>query len=175
VKIRELARDELDLLWSIDRSEVIDHIYYHRNGALVLVPEHFDMQGWPQGEAESFMPLLVDCYDRGGTFWGAFDCTRLVGAAVLESEFIGSERDQLQLVFLHVSRSFRRSGLGRTLFGMAVEKARSLGARRLYISATPSHNTITFYLTLGCVVTQEVDARLFELEPEDIHLEYTIP
>jgi hypothetical protein len=49
-----------------------------------------------------------------------------------------------------------------------------MGARRLYISATPSENTVGFYTHLGCVITREVDPALFELEPEDIHLEYAI-
>jgi GNAT superfamily N-acetyltransferase len=172
--IRELARDEVELVWTIDRSEVIDHVYYHRDGELVLEAEHYDLQGWPPGVAEGFMPHLLDCYDRGGTFWGAFEADRLVGAAVLESEFIGREKDQLQLKFLHVGWPHRGRGLGRRLFAMAVEQACCLGARRLYVSATPSQNTVEFYRHLGCVVTQEVDARLFELEPEDIHLEYSI-
>jgi len=56
-----------------------------------------------------------------------------------------------------------------------VAKARELGARRLYISATPSENTVRFYLRRGCRVTDEVDAALFDLEPDDIHLELGIP
>ena len=56
------------------------------------------------------------------------------------------------------------------LFEKAVAKARETNARKLYISATPSENTINFYINMGCVVTQEIDEALFELEPEDIHL-----
>jgi len=97
-----------------------------------------------------------------------------IGAAVLESKFIGPNKDQLQLKFLHVSRAYRRQGLGRQLFELAKAKAQERGARRLYISATPSENTINFYLRLGCTVTQEPDPELFELEPEDIHLEYEV-
>jgi predicted N-acetyltransferase YhbS len=88
---------------------------------------------------------------------------------------MGRERDQLQLKFLHVGRRHRQAGLGRALFEKAVARARELGARRLYISSTPSENTVRFYLRRGCRVTDEVDAALFELEPEDIHLEFDIP
>jgi hypothetical protein len=70
---RELTRDEVELVWSIDRSEVIDNIYYYENGALVLKPEHYDMKGWPRGEAEKYTPILLDCFDRGGWFYGIFD------------------------------------------------------------------------------------------------------
>jgi predicted N-acetyltransferase YhbS len=175
VIIRELERHEIRGVWSLDRAEVIDNVYYHEGGRLVLKPEHYDMDGWPPGEPEQYGPILLGCFDRGGTFYGAFDGQTLVGAVVLESKLIGRAGDQLQLKFLHVSRSYRKARLGRTLFEKAVAKARELGARRLYISSTPSENTVQFYLHLGCQVTEEVDEELFELEPQDIHLEFDIP
>jgi len=172
--IRTLQRDEIHLLWQIDRREIIENIFYLRNGELVLVPEHFDMQGWPPGEAEYYTLILTDCYDRGGIFWGAFEDEQIVGAAILENKFIGSKHDTLQLKFLHVSRDQRKHGLGSKLFHLAVEKAKSLGASKLYISATPSENTINYYMRLGCVPATEIDPELFTLEPEDVHLEYKI-
>jgi predicted N-acetyltransferase YhbS len=168
---RELARDEIDLIWSIDRAEVIDRVYTLRDGALVLVPEHYDMAGWPPGEGEKYGPILRDCFDRGGWFCGVFDGAALVGVAILESQFIGVDRDQLQLKFLHVSRAYRGQGVGRDLFRQAMAVARGRGARRLYVSATPSEHTIDFYLRQGCRVTPDPDPELFALEPEDIHLE----
>ena len=174
MRIRELDRAQVSEVWSIDRAEVVDRVYRHEGDELVLKPEHCDIKGWPPGEPESYGPILLDCFDRGGTFYGAFDGETLVGTSVLESHFIGPARDQLQLKFLHVSRRHRQTGLGRTLFEKAVARARELGARRLYISATPSENTVHFYLNRGCRVTDEVDAALFKLEPEDIHLEFDI-
>jgi GNAT superfamily N-acetyltransferase len=64
--------------------------------------------------------------------------------------------------------------VGRALFEKVVARARRLGAHRLYISSTPSENTVRFYLRLGCGPTKDVDAALFELEPDDIHLEFAI-
>ncbi len=175
MKIRELERQEVRDIWSIDRSEVVDKVYHCEDNELVLKPDHYDIQGWPPGTPERDGPILLDCFDRGGTFYGAFDGETLIGVAVLESHFIGREKNQLQLKFLHVSRRHRQAGLGRTLFERAVAKARELGAGRLYISATPSENTVRFYLRRGCRVTDDVDAALFELEPADIHLELDIP
>ena len=174
MEIRELNRDEIEQIWQIDRREVIDAIYYWIDGQLVLRPEHYDMQGWPPGEAEKYTPILLDSFDQGGIFFGAFEQGRLIGAAVLENEFIGQPRDQLQLSFLHVSRDDRGKGVGRRLFKLAEERAKKIGARRLYISATPSEHTVNFYLRLGCVVTAHPDPGLFAREPEDIHLEYSI-
>ena len=173
--IRELKREEVPEIWTINRAEVIENVYHHERGALVLKPEHYDMQGWPPGEAEAYGPILLDCFDRGGTFYGAFEDGTLVGVAVLESRFIGRREDQLQLKFLHVSRGCRKKGLGRMLFEKSVAKARALGALLLYVSSVPSENAVDFYLHMGCRVTEEVDPALFELEPGDIHLEYLIP
>ena len=137
----------------------------------MLKPEHYDMQGWPHGEAELYTPILLDCFDRGGWFHGLFDGDLLVAAVVLESKFIGPHKDLLQLKALHVSCAYRGHGLGRQLFELARTKARALGAKGLYISATPSEHTVQFYMRLGSTLTPTPDPDLFALEPEDIHLE----
>jgi predicted N-acetyltransferase YhbS len=144
VKIRALERREIHDIWSIDRTEVIDRVYYRRGNELASRRERHDVKGWPPGEPERDGPTLLDCFDHGGTLYGAFDAETLIGAAVLESRFIGKAKDQLQLKFLHVSSRHRRMGLGSALFEKAVARARELGARRLYISSTPSENTVHF-------------------------------
>jgi len=174
MNIRILRREDIPLIWQIDRREIVENIYYLTNGKLVLKPDYFDIQGWPPGEAGLYTHLLRDCYDRGGSFWGAFDHQVLVGVAILENNFIGSRQDTLQLKFLHVSRDFRKQGIATALFKLAVDKARTLGANKLYISATPSEHTINYYLRLGCVLATELDPELFKLEPEDIHPEFLI-
>lgn len=171
IRGRTLTRDEVKHVWTIDRSEVIDAVYHLESGSLVLRREHYNMRGWPPGEAERYTPHLETCYDQGGWFYGLFDDGELIGVVVLGNRFLGRSRDQLQLKFLHLSRSYRGMGLGKQLFELAMDEARKRGAKRLYISATPSEHTIDFYLRLGCTVTAEPDPELLELEPEDIHLE----
>jgi len=173
-KIRELTKDEIERVWEIDRREIIEGIYYFREGELILEEEYYDMGGWPPGESELYTPILEECFERGGTFYGTFEGDTLVGAVILETKFIGHKKDQLQLKFLHVSSGFRKQGLGVFLFEKAIEKAKSLGASKLYISATPSQNTVNFYLKRGCVLAEDINRDLFDLEPEDIHLEYSI-
>jgi predicted N-acetyltransferase YhbS len=174
IRGRKLSRDEINDIWTIDRSEVIEAVYYLEQGRLVLQPEYYDMSGWPPGEAEHYTPILEACYDEGGWFYGLFEHNRLIGVAVLAGRFIGKNKDQLQLKFLHLSRAYRGRGLGKHLFNLAAAEAQKRGAHRLYISATPSEHTIGFYLGLGCRLATELDAALFELEPEDIHLEYAL-
>jgi predicted N-acetyltransferase YhbS len=172
--VRPLLREEIALIWNIDRTEVIENIYHLKDGKLVLRPQHIEVPGWPSGEPEKYTPILLDCFDRGGWFHGAFDEKALIGAVVLENRFIGRHKDQLQLKFLHVSCSYRNRGLGAKLFELAKATASERGATRLYISATPSENTVNFYSRLGCSVATELDPELLELEHEDIHLELEI-
>src|SRR5271167_1763108 len=83
---RKLLRQEVEQVWSIDRSEVTDNVYRLENGDLVLRPEHHDLSGWPPGEADQYTPILLDCFDRGGWFHGLFDRSQLVAVVVLDSE-----------------------------------------------------------------------------------------
>ena len=67
---RELNKNEVNLIWTIDRSEIINNVYYYKDGALVLKPEHYDIRGWPAHGPEEYTPLLSDCMERGGWFFG---------------------------------------------------------------------------------------------------------
>ena len=174
LEIRKLTQLELPLIWTINRAEVIDGIYHLRDGKLVLEPEHFDAPGWHPDTPKHYHPHLEDCFARGGHFWGAFNGEKLIGVATLEEKFIGSKKDTLQLKFLHASNGYRKQGLGRRLFSVAAEQARDMGAAKMYISSTPSENTVHFYFHLGCQLAEEIDPELFALEPEDIHLEYRL-
>ena len=56
------------------------------------------------------------------------------------------------------------------LFEQACAVARTWGAALLYVSATPTENTVNFYLRRGCRLASTPDLELFAQEPEDIHL-----
>jgi GNAT superfamily N-acetyltransferase len=167
---RTLDRSEIELIWTIDRREFIDNIYRLEDGVLRLEPHNFDVPGWPP-DTLAMSPLLYESFDRGATFFGAFDAGALVGVTTLDTLWRGPQRDLLQLEFMHVSRDYRGQGVGARLFEQAREAARARGARGLYISATPTENTIHFYQGRGSVLIDTPDSELFAREPEDIHLE----
>ena len=170
INYRLLNRDELPAIWKIDRREIVNNIYYYRPDGLELIEEFYNVPGWPPGEPEQYGPMLGECYQNGGWFWGAFEADRLVGTAILTGIFCKSGQSRLQLLFLHVSRGYRHTGIGRTLFESAVKEARHRQAKEMVISATPSENTIHFYLIRGCIVDPHPDPDMLQLEPEDIHL-----
>ena len=41
-----LSRQQLDRLWEIDRSEIIDTLYKLDNGRLQAYPQYYDVRGW---------------------------------------------------------------------------------------------------------------------------------
>lgn len=174
MEYRLLSREEIERLNEIDRSEIIEKLYYIKDGQLELKDEFYDVKNewWIHEEVEKILlPRLRDLFDRGGTVIGAFDGAKIAGMVALESKWIGIEKDQLKLDILFVSKIYRKAGVGRQLMNLAMEKAREQGAKKLYISATPSKNTVDFYMSLGAIPATEIDQELFKLEPEDIHLE----
>ena len=174
MRLRRMTRDELELIWTIDRSEVHHHTYELREGQLVRTPKYFEIPGWRPGAVEKETPALFDCFDRGGTFLGVFDAESLIGIGVLESARVGRASDQMQLAYVYVSRVYRGRGVGTQLFDAAVSFAREAGANALYVSATPTENTVDFYLNRGCVLAPEPDQSLLAAEPDDIHLLYPL-
>ena len=171
MEIRTLRRNEIEKVRNITRNEVVEQVYYLIDGKLVLKDEFYDMKGWNAAELDRSIARLYDICDRNGVLLGAFFGNRLIGVSVLESEFIGENKDQLQLYFHQIDSNFRHKGVGGRLFRKVVMEAKELGAKSLYISATPSKNTIGFYLHMGCRLVSKVNPELYVLEPKDIHLE----
>jgi GNAT superfamily N-acetyltransferase len=154
MQLRLLDRAETERIWTIDRSETHDEIYVLRDGALKLVPNHFEMTGWHPATIEQDTQRLRDADLR----IGAFDGERLAGVAVLEGE---------RLFYLHVDAAYRGRGVGTALFAAAAERL-----PRMVISATPTRNTVDFYLARGCVLDPEPDPAQVAAEPDDIQLVY---
>jgi GNAT superfamily N-acetyltransferase len=102
---------------------------------------------------------------------GAFAGDRLAGIAVLDGRRIGSSLDTLDMYLLHTSNGYRGRGIGEALVGLVRQRATELGASRLYVSSTPSTNSVNFYQRRGFGLASHVDPELFALEPDDIHME----
>jgi hypothetical protein len=64
---RLLKREEVQLIWTIDRSEVHHDVYELRRGQLVRTPRYFEIPGWRPDALETETPVLLDCFDRGGS------------------------------------------------------------------------------------------------------------
>ncbi|EUJ31100.1 GNAT family N-acetyltransferase [Listeria cornellensis] len=168
MEFKWLVRDELSQLKDIDRKEFVGEVYYVRNQTLRLVKEYYDIEGWLESELTIYVQRLESLFDRDGIIIGAYEQDVLVGLVSLESYLIDGKTMKLDM--LYVSHDYRGKGLGRRLIDIIAQEATELGAKELYISATPVRNTVDFYLRLGAELANPPDIYLFELEPLDIHL-----
>jgi GNAT superfamily N-acetyltransferase len=113
---------------------------------------------------DSWNPLL----QSGGVLLGAFDGDRLVGFAIYQPSIA---EGLANFAVLHVTRTHRREGIGRELSNEVIRLARADGAKRLYVSATPTRATVDFYMKQGFEPLATPHERMLALEPDDIHLE----
>lgn len=167
---QRLAPDEFGELASIDRSEAIDAHYVLAAGVLRLVPVPVDVPGWFPDEVAGYVTRLHGVDRAGGLVVGARDGAVLVGLAALDVRPVGGDPRVMDLDLLHVSRAHRGRGVARRLVAMLAEHASDLGATALYVSATPTRNTVDAYLHLGARLADPPDPVLLAREPDDIHL-----
>lgn len=172
MEFRGLGRSELTRVAEIDRSEQIDVLYEQHGTDLVARRGSWTASAWDQdghGEhsVEARVRELQRLVDHGGVPLGAIAGGRLVGLGVV---VLHLRPGLAQLAFLHVSASWRGTGIGSRLSAQLEQIARTAGDSELVVSATPSENTVRFYAGRGFRPTAEPLAELFELEPEDVHM-----
>lgn len=172
IRIRTLAPSELGRIAEIDRSEHVTAEVVVCDGRLEERAVDVQVAAWSRegdgehsvrGRVAAWQPIL----DAGGTLLGAFDGPTLAGFAIYRPHLT---EDMANLAALFVSRPYRRAGIATQLVGAVVRLARADGARRLYVSATPSVSTVACYRSLGFVRTEAPHPELFALEPEDVHM-----
>jgi ribosomal protein S18 acetylase RimI-like enzyme len=172
IRFRRLERVDLARVGDIDRTEQIDLLYVQHDTELEAVSGDFSARAWftdRDGEhSVGAQRRTCEHYlDAGGTALGAFDGERLVGIGIV----VPHVRPGIaQLAYLHVSDGYRGRGIGVRLNDDLEHIAREAGATGLVVSATPSENTVRFYLGRGFEPDAEPLPELLELEPEDVHL-----
>jgi len=176
VEVRRLARSELSRVAEIDRTEHIDVLYEQRGTELVARRGNWSASPWhPDGHGEHSVEAqrhaLEHYADAGGIALGAFSGGRLVGIAVVVPHLRPAIA---QLAYLHVSAAFRGAGVGRRLCDELEAIARGAGDTEMVVSATPSENTVRFYMGCGFRPMAHPLPELLALEPEDVHMMKTL-
>jgi ribosomal protein S18 acetylase RimI-like enzyme len=168
--IRQLAEHDLHLAQGIDVSEDGQLLYRYRNGALIPESRVWQRPAWDAAQWEDKIRTWAEVL-QWDVVLGAFAGATLVGMASLRYRLTET---MAQLVSLHVSRAYRRHGVATQLLDEVVRLARESGARELYVSATESESAVGFYTRHGFAPTAHVHPRLYELEPDDIHMTLTL-
>jgi GNAT superfamily N-acetyltransferase len=172
IEFRALGRSDLSGLGEIDRTERSEVLYAQEGTELVAHHGEWNATAW---DADSQHDHSVEAkvreaehyLDVGGQAFGAFVDDRMVGIGIVVPHL---RPGIAQLAFLHVSAPWRSAGIGARLCERLDEVARSAGASEMVVSATPSENTVRFYIGRGFEPSAEPLPDLFALEPEDVHM-----
>jgi GNAT superfamily N-acetyltransferase len=172
VEIRDLEHDELSRVGEIDRTERINVLFEQVGNELVERRGSWNAAAWDaNGHGEHTVAAqyraLLSYAAEGGIVRGAFSNERLVGIGVVVPHI---RQAVAQLAYLHVSHDHRSAGIGSQLSVDLEQIARCGGDTEIVVSATPSGNTVRFYLGRGYLPVAQPLPELLEMEPEDIHM-----
>jgi GNAT superfamily N-acetyltransferase len=173
IAYRRLVAADLARIGEIDRSERIETLYVQHGSRLEEKAGDWSAPAWfSKGEGEhSVAHQRAECERHlaaGGIALGAFADGQLVGIGVVTPHI---RPGIAQLAFLHVSNAYRARGVGGHLSDELERLARDRGDTTMVVSATPSFNTVRFYRRRGFEPMPEPLSELYELEPEDVHME----
>lgn len=131
------------------------------------------IRDWNEDKKKWAINYFLQCIEQGGMILGAFDEYKLIGFAKIDGKLFGSLNQYINLSLLLISNEYRHQGLGRRLFMTVCERAISLNAKKLYISAHSAKDAIAFYKKMGCKDAQEIIQELID-KPCDLQLEYQL-
>jgi len=169
--VKELPVSEIKQLALIDRSELVDSLYFVREGVLVKEEKQIQIPAWSVEDSGSHsVPAKV----RGmqddlaqGCLLGAYLNGQLAGLGSIRYHL---SEDTAQLLSLHISKPFRRQGVASAIYRELERLAINSGAQYFYVSACPTGSAVGFYTKQGFEPTDKPHPRLFAEEPEDIHM-----
>lgn len=172
MKIVRMKNSDISRIREIDCSEHVTSYYVYKDGELERRKVDWHVSRWstdddPERSVQSRVKAWKPLLDEGGVMLGAFDGDKLVGFVIYRPDLT---EDTAQLAVLYVSKGYRGRGIGTALTDKVIELSRADGAKMLYVSATPSVTTVSFYRNRGFELAKKVNKELFELEPEDIHM-----
>jgi GNAT superfamily N-acetyltransferase len=175
ITYRRLVAADLARIAEIDRTEEIEILLVQHGSELEERIGDWSAPAWfsdGQGEHEhSVAYQRAECERHlaaGAISLGAFADGRLVGIGLVTPHI---RPGIAQLAFLHVSSEYRARGVGGHLSEELERLAREQGDTTLVVSATPSLNTVRFYLGRGFEPMAEPLSELHELEPEDVQMQ----
>ena len=149
---------------SFDRSQEVQNVWRTENGSLVLKKQPFTETWSPEQRRKKAGEILSGRYI---TFC-AFEADAVVGEIMLLPEL---NENRLIIDSFHVSRAYRRRGIGRRLVEAAADYARGRGASALYASCCSAEETVAFYRAMGFRRSEHPIPSRAEEEPFDLQME----
>ena len=172
---RFIAVGELtpELFSGFIRRQVVDKCVRREQGKWVIKSHPF-VDDWTENDYAVLIAKLKRIMCGGGFVLAAFDGDVLKAFSAVDGNLFGRGNMYADLAEFYVSEDYRRQGVGSRLFAMTADAARSLGAKKLYISAHSAAETQAFYRGLGCLDAREILQFHADKEPYDCQLEYIL-
>lgn len=133
-----------------------------------LMPVDY-VEDWTLQQKQNLANKIILGLNSGDVLLGAKLHNKIIAFAFIKTKPFGKFNQYIiwqNFMFLN--------HLGQKLFKCVVNKAKLLGANKLYISAHSAEDTIAFYKKVGCKFAEEINNELVEKEPLDLQLEYEI-
>lgn len=161
---RSFTRDSLK---GFQRYQEIKNVYRLQDGHLTLVYDPFT-EDW---DAARLIEKAEEILSGQHVTYCAYEGNRVVGEIMLIPRL---NKGRLIIDSFHVSRDYRRRGIGRALLEAARREALMRGAHALYASCCSSEETINFYSAMGFRLSPDPIPSLAEAEPYDLQMECMI-
>lgn len=174
ITIKALEFSELfeDMLEKFSHKQVISEKWVKNKDHYELVKTD-EVREWDK-EKRAWVPqYLKEQMKRGGFVIGAFHIDEIIGFACLDGVLNGQAEKYANLTMLFVDDNWRGMGIGKKLFKEICLCAENMNAAKIFISAIPSYDTVSFYFKMGCVDAKCVINDFVDTE-EDRYMEYIL-
>ncbi|EDL66775.1 GNAT family N-acetyltransferase [Bacillus sp. SG-1] len=161
------------MLDEFNRSQETKKVVKELDGILYQETDYF-IDDWSLERRREIANHFKNVVTEGGAVILAVVEEKVVGFAVIEPASFGKTAVYKELSYIHVAREARGKGIGAYLFTAAKNKAREMGADKLYIGAHPATETQAFYKKMGCTLAKEINTEIFQREKLDIQLEVSV-
>ncbi len=174
IKYRHITLMEVHKINDIDASQYIGRAWRDCCGKNELVEINYNDLSWPNG-IDYHHKNLIRTIEKNGIAIGAFDENdQMLGFVTVNNDVFGNKARHVLLDQLYITKEHRNKGIGKQLFKCAVEAAKRFEVEKILICAGSAEETIAFYYAMGCETAKEINYELFEKDPRDVQLEYTI-
>ena len=153
--------------YSFDRFQEVRNVYRIENGKLVLKNNPFIETWSPERKREKASEILSGHYIT----YCAFDGDTVVGEIMLIPEL---NEGRMIIDSFHISRDYRRHGIGRQMIETVTDYVKSRGAEALYASCCSAEETIMFYMAMGFRLSAHPIPSCVRYEPFDVQMEYRL-
>lgn len=174
MEIKNIEIDHIDsnMIIEFNHIQSIKHKYIKTEGEWKVIDTD-EVRQWNLDKRLWIPKYLSQQIKRGGFAIGAYDNGRLVGFGCADGCLCGRKAKYMNLTMLFTDDRFQRKGIGKKLFSEICNLAAQKGGERLFISAVPSVETVSFYQNLGCRDAREIIDEYIDTE-NDRYLEYVL-